>query len=107
MVGRVLGSPTALNDSVLAFGNIPQPLLLCYANGTQEPQADILVVPIREDTCSSNIAPNGLNAQPGRFKMTIPVDVSGQHRVYIAARNCTSPTRSSIFDVICKLVCVC
>ena len=102
-MGRVLGSQTALNNSVLAFGNIPQPLLLCYANRTQEPLADFLVVSIPENICSLNIAADERDVQPGRFKMTVSVNVSGQHRVYIAGSNCTTGTASAEFDVNCKL----
>ena len=102
MLGRLLASPTILNDSLLVFGRISQSLLLCYVNGTEETRADIVVNTNSADTCSSSVATERPNIQPGEFNIRILQEVSGRHRVYVADGSCTTGIRSDEFDVIRK-----
>lgn len=91
--------PNFLNDSILVYGTF-SPLVLCYENGTEE--ADAMFISDDDEidqTCSSEVAISRPNIQPGIFAIRVPMEVTGQHRVYVAVGICSSQTRSIMFDV--------
>ena len=103
-LGRVQDSMNPLlNGSLLVFGAVPLPLALCYENGTAETRAFFIPHAI-DDICSSLTVNDGPNTQPGRFDVTVLIEVMGQPTMYVAAEgNCSSAMRSTTFKVIRKL----
>lgn len=104
---RQLNSASDLDGSVVAYGQIPPPAVLC-TNGTgQQLNASLIPTDDVVGSCSRSVVREGARfVDPVLFRIVvIDPTIVGLHVVYAAAgNNCSNSIRSLPFEILRKYI---